>query len=108
VQAQVRGIHASGKLLDYLQLLVDKTRTDPHLADGVSPRGSLGLLACARASAFLAGRSYVIPEDVQAVFAPVVGHRVAVRASDASVAHDHTAGTQIAQRIVGETAVINV
>jgi MoxR-like ATPase len=108
LQLQVRALHVSDKLLDYVQQLVDKTRTDPHLADGVSPRGSLALLACARASAYLAGRNYVIPEDVQGVFAAVVGHRVGVHASDASVAHDHTAGTQIAQRIVAETAVINV
>ena len=108
LQAQVRVVHASDNLLDYIQNLVDQTRTDPHLADGISPRGALALLACARASAFLAGRSYVIPEDVQGDFSSVVGHRVAVRASDASVAHDHTAGTQIAQRIVAQTAVINV
>jgi len=108
LQAQARLTHASDHLLDYVQTLIEQTRTDPHLADGVSPRGALALLACARASAFLAGRSYVIPEDVQGVFASVVGHRVAVRASDASVAHDHTAGLEIAQRIVAQTAVINV
>ncbi len=43
---------------------------------GLSPRGSLGLLAAARAWALLAGRDYAIPEDVQAVLPSVAGHRL--------------------------------
>jgi MoxR-like ATPase len=95
-------------LLDYLQGLVEKTRSDPHLSDGLSPRGALAVLAAARSAAYLAGREYVIPEDVQHVFAAVAGHRLVPRGSDAGAPHDHFAGARIAQRIVHETAVINV
>ena len=76
IQAEVANIQASDALIDYLQRLVQHTRELPELEQGVSPRGALALLQGARAWALMDGRHYVIPEDVQAVFAPVVGHRL--------------------------------
>ena len=52
----------------------------PRALSRSSPRGSLALLAATRAWAFLDGRDYVIPEDVQAVLPTVVGHRLRERA----------------------------
>lgn len=75
-QAEVPKIRASDALVDYVLRLVDATRTQPAFALGLSPRGSLALLAAARAWALLAGRDYVIPEDVQAVLPAVAGHRL--------------------------------
>ncbi|HCI7110131.1 TPA: AAA family ATPase, partial [Pseudomonas aeruginosa] len=66
-QAEVPKVRASDALVDYVLRLVEATRTQPAFALGLSPRGSLALLAAARAWALLAGRDYVIPEDVQAV-----------------------------------------
>ncbi|QDR35585.1 AAA family ATPase, partial [Pseudomonas aeruginosa] len=66
----------SDALVDYVLRLVEATRTQPAFALGLSPRGSLALLAAARAWALLAGRDYVIPEDVQAVLPAVAGHRL--------------------------------
>ncbi|PTZ74426.1 AAA family ATPase [Pseudomonas aeruginosa] len=75
-QAEVPKIRASDALVDYVLRLVEATRTQPAFALGLSPRGSLALLAAARAWALLAGRDYVIPEDVQAVLPAVAGHRL--------------------------------
>ncbi len=83
LQAEVPKIRASDALIDYVLRLVDATRTQPQFAWGLSPRASLALLAAARAWALLAGRDYVIPEDVQAVLPSVVGHRLRERADPA-------------------------
>jgi MoxR-like ATPase len=64
---------------DYLLDLVRATRTDPRLLRGVSTRGGQALYRAAQAWALLHGRPFVIPEDVRAVAAPVLGHRVAPR-----------------------------
>jgi MoxR-like ATPase len=76
IQAQIQQVRASDALLDYILRLVDATRTQAQFSSGLSPRASLALLAGARAWAFLAGRDYVIPEDVQAVLPAVAGHRL--------------------------------
>jgi MoxR-like ATPase len=84
-------VRASDALVDYVLRLVEATRTQPQFAWGLSPRGSLALLAAARAWAFLDGRDYVIPEDVQAVLPTVVGHRLRERAD----ATGHGGGTLV-------------
>ncbi len=76
LQAEVRSVHASSALLDYIQALVAATRHSATFAEGLSPRGALSLLAAARAWALLAQRDHVLPEDVQAVWVAVVNHRL--------------------------------
>lgn len=76
IQAQIPKVRVSEALLDYLLRIVDATRSQPQFAWGLSPRASLALLGAAQAWAFLAGRDYVIPEDLQAVLPSVVGHRL--------------------------------
>ena len=76
MQQAVHGIHVSDKLLDYLQALIAQSRA--QLNTGLSPRAGLGLRQCAQAWAMLEGRDFVSPEDVQAVFASVVSHRLAL------------------------------
>ncbi|MDN6859954.1 AAA family ATPase [Pseudomonas sp. CAN2814] len=76
LQAEALQVRASDALVDYVLRLVEATRTQPAFALGLSPRGSLALLAAARAWALLAGRDYVIPEDVQVVLPSVAGHRL--------------------------------
>jgi MoxR-like ATPase len=80
LQAQARAVRASDALVDYVLRLVEATRTQPQFAYGLSPRGSLALLAAAKAWALLLDRDYVIPEDVQAVLPSVVSHRLRERA----------------------------
>ena len=55
---------------------VKYSRGAPGIAHGLSPRAGLALLQCARAWALIEGRPYVIPEDIQAVFPAVAGHRL--------------------------------
>ena len=76
LQDRVRQVHASAALLDYVQALVAATRATTDLAHGLSPRGGLALLACARAWALIDERHHVEPEDVQAVFPGVAAHRL--------------------------------
>lgn len=76
IQAEIPKVRVSEALLDYLLRIVDATRSQPQFAWGLSPRASLALLGAAQAWAFLAGRDYVIPEDLQAVLPSVVGHRL--------------------------------
>ena len=76
LQRQAATVHASPALLDYLQTLIEATRSDPRFLHGLSPRAALGLLAAARAWAFIDGRNMVLPEDVQAVMPSVACHRL--------------------------------
>jgi MoxR-like ATPase len=76
LQQAVRAVHASGALLDYVQRLLAASRAGDRFVAGLSPRAGIDLLNAARAWALIAGRAYVLPEDVQAVLAPVVDHRL--------------------------------
>ena len=80
IQDAVAQVRVSDALVDYVLRVVEATRTQPQFAWGLSPRGSLAMLAAARAWAFLDGRDYAIPEDVQAVLPSVAGHRLRERA----------------------------
>lgn len=75
-QDRCETLHVADPLLDYVQALAAASREHPELAWGLSPRGVLSLLRAARAWALLEGRDHVLPEDVQAVWEPVVGHRL--------------------------------
>ncbi len=75
-QTAVEQVRLAPPLLDYLQALIDHTRQSHRFLHGLSPRAGLGIARAARAWAWLAGRDYVIPEDVQAVFPAVAGHRL--------------------------------
>lgn len=76
LRVQARAIKASPALLDYVQALVTASRKHHDIRTGLSPRAGLALLACARAWALLGDRDFVLPEDVQAVFVGVAGHRL--------------------------------
>ncbi|MBV8062373.1 MAG: AAA family ATPase [Nevskia sp.] len=76
LQKQVQEVRTSPALLDYLMALIQATREHKALRAGLSPRAGLALRRCAQAWALLEGRGGVIPEDVQAVFAAVAGHRL--------------------------------
>jgi MoxR-like ATPase len=75
-QRALRAIHASDKLIDYLQALAQASRSGKLFAEGLSPRATLALLQAARAWAALEGRDHVIPEDIQALLVPVCAHRL--------------------------------
>ncbi|GAB2903186.1 AAA family ATPase [Uliginosibacterium flavum] len=76
LQAQASAVLVSERILDYVQALLAKSRSLPEIAQGLSPRAGLGMLAAARAWALIAGRDHVRPEDVQAILPCVAGHRL--------------------------------
>jgi MoxR-like ATPase len=76
LQKAVDGVHASDALLDYVQRLLVESRRHAGVRVGLSPRAGLALLRGARAHALLLGRAHVLPDDVQALFAPVAAHRL--------------------------------
>jgi MoxR-like ATPase len=76
IRDAVAQVHASDNLLDYLQRLVAYTRESPEFAVGLSPRGALALLDCARTWAVMHNRGHVVPEDLQMVLPAVACHRL--------------------------------
>lgn len=76
LQRKVVDVHASAALIRYVQALLDFSRRSPEFEHGLSPRAGLALLHSAKAWALLHGNDQVLPEDVQAVLEPVVGHRL--------------------------------
>ena len=83
-QSAVRETYISEAVKDYIVRLIAGTRDDPnplpgvgeHLACPASPRGTIMLARAAQASAWLAGRDHVVPEDVQVLATAVLGHRL--------------------------------
>ncbi len=76
LQLMASQVHMSDPLVDYIQELVRQTRESPDIDIGLSPRGALALAAAAKAQAFVEHHSGVYPDDIQAVFTAVAGHRL--------------------------------
>jgi MoxR-like ATPase len=79
MQRSLEQVHVSAAIEAYIVDIVTATRRSPRLAVGASPRGSLALLKLSRAKAALAGRDFVVPEDIKAVAAPALAHRLTLR-----------------------------
>ena len=76
MQKEVAGVFIHELMYRYIVDLAQASRKEPRLALGLSPRASLALAGMARAAAYLAGRDFVAPQDVTAVFADVARHRL--------------------------------
>ncbi len=88
MQDAVDKIHASDALLSYILRIAEATRSEARFTTGISPRGSVALLKSAKAYAFIAGRDYIVPEDVKAVLPSVVEHRLRQIGQQASSSRD--------------------
>ena len=91
----------SDAILDYIQRIAAFTRLSEEFAYGLSPRGTMALLATSRSWAFLNNRTHVIPEDVQHVLPSVVVHRVREKAD-----FSQHGGAALAQRILTQVDVL--
>jgi len=98
IQREVRKVHASPALLDYLQDLLDASRRRHRT--GLSPRAGLALLRAAQAWALMQGREMVLPEDLQAIGVPVMAHRLGQDLDSAGAS-----GRALAQSILHDVAV---
>lgn len=101
-QRMFRRTRITDELLAYIVAIVEKTRTHPEAAAGVSPRGSQALLRASQVYAVLQGRDYVVPDDIKAMAAPVLAHRIILR--NAMRQKDGMAERIVAQ-VLAETAV---
>ena len=79
MQESVKDVHIDPSLKQYMVQLVTETRNHPMLALGASPRASLGLMRTGQARAALQGREFVLPDDVKALAAPVLCHRLILK-----------------------------
>ena len=98
LQNAVTHVSVSDALLDYIQRVLAYSREMPGVLYGLSPRAGLGLLKASRASALIAGRDYVLPEDLQTVLPSVVEHRL--------VDNHHNRRELLTQQILREVPVI--
>ncbi|MEL6493537.1 MAG: MoxR family ATPase [Cyanobacteria bacterium J06623_7] len=79
LRQQVQTIQVEDNILDYLLDLVERTRQHPDLLLGASPRSTVAWLNATKASACLAGRDYVTPDDVKEVATPLLRHRLLLK-----------------------------
>ena len=102
LQDRVDSIRMDQSLVDYIIRIAKATRESEDLLFGVSPRGALALAAAARATAFVAGRDYCVPDDIVSNVLPVCAHRVISRTF---MHHGDTVTTRrIMQRILESVA----
>jgi MoxR-like ATPase len=78
LQAAAEDVHLDDSLLGYIIRLAEESRRRPGIKLGISPRGALLLRRAAQAFALVAGRDHVLPDDIQAVAQPVLGHRIVI------------------------------
>ncbi len=101
LQSMVRQVKVDRKVANYVVELSNATRRDARLRVGCSPRGSKMLLRAAQARAILLGRAFVVPDDIQALAVPVMGHRVAMR----SISSGHDEAGHVIAELLDQTEV---
>jgi MoxR-like ATPase len=89
----VQSVHVQKSVADYVVAIATATRAHPAIGVGASPRASVALLRAAQARAAIDGRTHVVPDDVQSLAVPVLGHRLVLRDG---------AGFAAGARLVGE------
>lgn len=94
-------VFASNEMLDYIANIIMATRKNDKILSGCSPRGSLALLRSARALALMAGRNYIVPEDIKELAVPVLAHRLILAHSYAGTAQSQ----DLIQNILNEVPV---
>ena len=103
--AQTTAVHVAEPIYAYIANLAQATRAHAAVQLGVSPRGALAVCRMAKAYAFVNGRDYVVPEDVEAIFPDVAAHRLMLNAKARMMELD--AG-QITQEILKQVAMPTV
>lgn len=93
-------LHMSDPLVDYIQALVRQTRESPEIDIGLSPRGALAVVAAAKAHALVQHHSGVYPDDIQAVFSAVAGHRLKPAGNTS-----HRSAAELCQHVLDTVAI---
>ena len=101
LQHQIRKVHVSESARRYILDLIHATRKNPALSLGASPRGSLALFRTAQARAALAGRDFVLPDDVKSMAIACLAHRMVVNPENALAGETTTTVVQeLLRRVV--------
>ncbi|MDK6028816.1 MoxR family ATPase [Ignisphaera sp. 4213-co] len=99
---QAKRVLVDDSIYDYIVSIVEETRRHPAVKLGGSPRAGIAILRLAKAWALIDGRSYVIPDDVKAVAAPALSHRIIVKPE---YEVEGVTGTKIVEEILKKVAV---
>ena len=92
-QAVKEGVYISAKVTEYIFAIVAQTRSHPLIVSGISTRGGINLVEAAKANAYLEGREYVAPGDVQAIAVPVGSHRLICRPENENLNKEEILGS---------------
>ena len=76
IRREAEQVYIKDELIEYIVTLCEKTRHDPRILQGASPRASLALTALSKATAWIQGRDYVLPRDLRFVFHDCIEHRL--------------------------------
>lgn len=98
LQQQAENVHVHDNVYMYISNLIRATRENPYISLGVSPRGTLACTRMAKAWALIAGRNYVLPQDVVDIFPDVATHRILM-------SKKHGAGIASADKVLRDIMV---
>ena len=93
-------VHVDDAVLDYVSRLAEATRVDPQTMLGVSVRGCLALVRCAKVWALAQGRTFVIPDDIKDLVEPVMAHRIIL---DVEAEFAGITSTQVLENVLAMT-----
>lgn len=79
IQQEVKQVHIQEEVETYLLKIVEYTRSNEQIEVGISPRGTLALMRASQAYAYVQGRDYVTPDDIQRLIIPVFAHRIILK-----------------------------
>jgi MoxR-like ATPase len=99
-QDSVQNVHADDSIVDFLMEIVRRTRSEPRLRMGVSPRGAIALFQVARAYALVEGRTFLVPDDVRSLVVPSLAHRLIPVGSAAATAEAHEDAARILEELL--------
>lgn len=102
LQQQVKTVHIEDSVKAYIVDIVRQTRSDQHVYLGASPRASIALMRAAQSYAFMQGRHYVLPDDVQYLAKFVLSHRLILKQE---ARYEQIEAEEIVQRVVTRVAV---
>jgi MoxR-like ATPase len=105
LQNQVAGVRTEESLMSYLMEIVRRTRVEPRLRMGVSPRGAIGLYRASRAYALLSGRDFLVPSDIQHLAGPCLAHRILPIGATAATHEAHEEAGAIVDEILEDVPV---
>lgn len=105
LQAAVDQVRADTTLVDFLMEIVRRTREEPRLQVGVSPRGAVALYRASRAYALVQGRDFLAPDDILALAVPCLAHRILPMGTAASTAEAHQEAAVLLEEIIRNVPV---